>query len=135
MFRMRKRVLLIGCLFLIILGLIIAFYNLFFKDNYVFKVNDVSCNCAVNTLYVYDDKSYKLVDDYGKVLASGVVDYDDSVSYLGEIIKEYPEDELGVNYQVTFKDGTVYNVSISECYELLEYMALIDYDNIFRIEN
>ena len=130
-----KKTILIGCLVLIILGLIISIYNLFFKDNYVFKVNDVSCDCAVNTLYVYGDKSYKLVDDAGKVLASGVVNYDESISYLRKMIEEYPEDEMGVNYQVVFNDGAVYNVSISECYELLEYMALIDYDNIFRIKN
>ncbi len=119
---MKKLVL--GIILVVVISFVVHYVYLS-KNNYLFKVEDISCFCAVNTLYVYKDKSYQIVNRDGEVIDSGEVPYKNSMDYLVKMIKSYDKGYYGYNYKVSFANGYIYKISITESDELNEFISLI----------
>ena len=126
---MKKLVL--GIILVIILSFAVHYVYLS-KNNYLFKVEDISCFCAVNTLYVYKDKSYEVKDNDGTVLESGTATYDEEMDYLVSKIKSYDKGRYGLNYKVSFPNGDIYKVDIQKSAELNKFINSISGANIFK---
>ena len=119
---MKKLVL--GIILVVVISFVVHYVYLS-KNNYLFKVEDISCFCAVNTLYVYKDKDYQIVNRDGEVVDSGEVPYKNSMDYLVKMIKSYDKGSYGYNYKVSFANGDIYKISITESDELNEFISLI----------